>query len=177
MPRARRRVVQSARRGTVWLGFADTDFSGLAANAATVLAVVPEASLEEFPNPTLVRTRGQLEVKSSNAGAVNDDVRWGAGFAVMDRKQVTVGVSACPLPLTDSNWDGWFWWQTGFVRQTGEVIPTFQLGIAFQRVEIDSKAMRKVGQDQVVACVIETLNLAGTNGIDFSVASRFLFKK
>ena len=176
MPRARSRVVQrSARRSTVWLGFTDTDFTLIAANSQSGVVAVPEASLEEFPNPTLVRTRGQIDVKSSDTGAVNDDVRWTAGLAVMDAKQVAAGVTAFPFPGSDSNWDGWFWWSTGIVRQV--MTPDFSEGLTYNRKVIDSKAMRKIGQDQVVACVIETQNAAGTNGILVSVSARFLFKK
>jgi len=173
MPRASNRSVQ--RRPTFWAGADSSDYVALGPSASTLADVILEGTLENVPNPTIVRMRGWLHIASSDVGAANDDVRWGAGICLVNSKQRTVGVTAMQLPLTNADWDGWMWWSTGIVREiTGSL---FADGMSFERREIDSKAMRKVSANESLIAVFETRNAAGTNGILISCGLRVLIKR
>ena len=174
MPRARLR--SGGRRPTTWVGFADTDFTSVAANALAVIAAITEATLASFPEPTIVRIRGRIDVMINPVGANNDDVRFGVGFALISARAFAAGSGSVHAPLTNSDWGGWIWWGTGILRQRS-TYSEFSSPNAAQSLEIDSKAMRKVENDQVLVCATETLNGAGSTGVLVSAAGRVLFKR
>ena len=175
MPRARSRAV-SGRRPTTWLGFADTDFVAVAANSTSIVTAIGEATWASFPEPTIVRIRGMLDVMVNPVGANNDDVRWGAGLGMISAQAFAAGASAVHAPLSNSDWGGWMWWATGVMRQrsTYSEFSAPQAGVS---VVIDSKAMRKVENDSLLVCVVETLNGAGSAGVLISAAARVLVKR
>ena len=163
---ANRRFVRTTKRRVNWEVFAN---SSLAAGAGSaVFTLVSEAILEAGPSPTIVRVRGEFWAKSQTS-AVNARVT--AGIIVVTNKALAAGVASLPSPLTDGGSD-WLWWDTyGLAWQTGEPIESG----AVRRV-IDSKAMRKVGLNQVLVMVIETTSISGTPSVDMSFAGRVLLK-
>ena len=162
----------TVKRPTFWTGAQSTQ-TVVIATPQSVQAVVTEAALENVPNPTLVRTRGTVRVVQgatidSGAGIV------GIGLAVLGAKQVTVGTTAIPLPFTNSDDDRWFWYGGVGLRNSVGGITDVANGHLF---EVDSKAMRKVGSNQVVALVVELTDVNNVVSVTVDVALRFLFKR
>ena len=176
MPRARSRVVQKTRRPTTWLSFADTDFIAVGPNATSIVPAITEATWASFPEPTIVRIRGVLTVFIDAVGANNDDVRWGAGLGMISAQAFAAGAAAVHSPLSNGDWGGWIWWATGAMRRRTASAELSSV-IHSEAITIDSKAMRRVENDQLLVCVVETLNAAGAAGILVSAAGRVLVKR
>jgi len=119
---------------------------------------------------TLVRTRGEALVRlNTTAGGLTDGFSGAIGLAVASENAFGIGVTGLMDPLADAEWDGWLWHH--FFHISG---PATQGGV-FQRIEIDSKAMRKIAALDVIYGVISTLE----TGVEIMVSSaetRMLFK-
>ena len=163
---AKGRFVRPAKRRVAWEGFTG---SSLAQGAGSfVTTAVSEAVLEARPSPTIVRTRGEFWCKSQTS-AVNSRVT--AGLIVVTAKALAAGVASLPTPSTDVGSD-WFWWDEYVVAwQTGEPISS-----GYARRVIDSRAMRKVGLNQVVVMVVEVASISGTPSVDIAFGARILLK-
>jgi len=120
---------------------------------------------------TIVRTRGTLWVKSDQEAATESPL--GAfGMAVVRDEAVAIGVTAIPLPETDSDSDAWFLWMPwaySIVRSATGLSTD-----AMARYDFDSKAMRKV--DDADTAVVVMQNSAATHGVNFVTLFRMLVK-
>ena len=173
---ANRRQMVRTRRPTFWVASNQAGFTTLAANTSAVVTMITEATLEETPNPTHVRCRGQLDVHAS-AGAAGDSVRWSAGLMYVDARAAAIGVTAIPRPISDGSSDGWLWIVTGFLNIGSLSSLEDSFGGTWDRIIVDSKAMRKVGKNEVLVVAYETSAAAGTGGAEFSLGIRVLFKR
>ncbi len=174
MANARRRSFRSTvqKRKMLWEG---AQINGLVTTAAPFIfaTVVSEATLENIPDPTIIRIRGDLAVVEKQQGA-ND-----SGIVTMGMMVVTAAAfaaSAIPDPIVDISSD-WMWWDSRALARDVGVLPETALG-TFARVSIDNKAMRKVGLNQILIFVIKLTTLAGAN-VQYNVsgAVRVLLKK
>jgi len=170
--RRRSFVRRGPQRGTSWEG-AQLDTLLTTAVPTTFQVVTTEAVLEGFPNPTLVRQRGEMLILEKQQAA-NDRgiVTCGLYFA----NAVALAAGALQAPLTDIGSD-WIWWSTrGMGRDVG-VVPETALG-SITRMEIDGKAMRKAQPNQALVMVCQLVTLAGAN-VQYQVtgAIRLLYKK
>ena len=168
-----RQFTRTARRATFWEGV-NVD-SAVLNNSQNVIAAVSEATLENVPNPTIVRVRGSLTLKqtSPTAGARTHMVM---GLIVMDA--VAFAVPAAESPLTDIGSD-WLWWTSQSFHADGTAVTPLDEagGAVWSRVEVDNKAMRKIQSNQVLALVLANSPSAGTATIIVNGVLRFLFKK
>ena len=168
-----RPIVRTVRRPTFWEGV-NVD-SLVATGTQNVIAAVPEATLENVPNPTIVRVRGQflIGVVSPSAGA---RAHMTMGLIIVDTQAFSVPVVQAPLGDIGSDW---LWWTSiSLIADGTGVTPTDDGGLSvFERVEIDNKAMRKFQNNQVLALVLQNNVLNGTMSIRVSGVPRFLFKK
>ncbi len=149
--RARRNFGAGSRhsRLTQWLGPAAQDYVNVASGGATLI------SSFQFENPaTIVRTRGQVSVRLQ-AYTADLTVAGAFGIGVVSQEAFAAGVASMPEPFTDSDWGGWFVWRTFAMRfefddATGL---TFPASVDF---EVDSKAMRKIGTNEVLVFIAES---------------------
>jgi len=156
------------RKATDWSSSAVlTAYVGVAASTIALLEVfVPIVGGE-----TLIRTRGWLSI-APDQNASNEQFVGAFGIAVVSEAAASIGVTAVPSPDTDAAWGGWLY-HTYFASQirvgdsTGFISPP---GI---NIVIDSKAMRKVDEDDRLVVVIE--NSAGF-GLQVYNSERFLSK-
>jgi ABC-type antimicrobial peptide transport system ATPase subunit len=97
---------------------------------------------------------------------------------VVDSKQRAVGVTSMPLPLSSNSEDFlWFGSQFMTVSSVGTATP-HHTSYGMDRLEVDSKAMRKITLNQSLVLVSEIAQLDGTAGdVDFAINLRMLFKK
>jgi len=126
---------------------------------------------------TLVRIRGQFTVCITATTTIGDGFqRFGLGICIVSENAFGVGATAIPAPLTDVGWDGWMWHYLG-----GQLrgFSTTELGVAPMeavRVEIDTKAMRKIKESDIVVGVIELGSEVGASTLEFAAETRMLFK-
>ena len=166
--RAVRTFRRGARRGTDWSASAvATGFGGLAASTAAISqGFVPTVGGE-----TLIRTRGLFSWRSDQL-ASSEGLVGAVGIAVVTEQAFTVGITAVPHPHTDAAWGGWLW-HSYFASQidVSSAVGFTQDG-AHQLV-VDSKAMRKVDEDERLVLVVEN---SAAVGMQFFWAVRLLSK-
>ena len=121
---------------------------------------------------TLVRTRGFIHYFLNSAAAQGDGFFGAVGLGQTTAQAFAAGSASIPGPLTQAGWDGWFWHSYFDVRlaETG-LFNSF----AHQRIEIDSKAMRKVNSDLVIFGMTEVIE-SGTAVLEMHGDTRQLFK-
>ena len=141
------------RRQTSWVGPSDQNFVGVATGATSIISsFVP--STNGLRKSTLVRNRGIFSVKPDSLAA-DVDIVGAMGVCVVSNQAFSAGAGSIPGPFDEAGWDGWMVWQPfGF---SIEVIgaPTDTLLSAIQ-IEVDSKAMRKVSDNETVVVMCES---------------------
>ena len=146
------------------------------------LAVITGSSVSIFPigsqtvadDLTVVRTRGQLVLQLLTAAAGLDGFQWAFGMAVVTENAFGIGVTAVPDPLVDIAWDGWFVHETGWMVSEDSGPDPASPAVTL-RLVLDSKAMRKTHQTDVVIAVLGVTEV-GTSTMQASLATRLLFK-
>ncbi len=117
---------------------------------------------------TIVRNRGELLV--SIDGPVDGDKAVAAfGLIIASDSQVAAGATAFPSPATDldANWL-WHSFATMLVQAAGDD------GTISTRLMIDSKAMRKVKQNDQLVLVADMVRESGTPTVDYAGGIRSL---
>ena len=152
----RSRFPRSVKRATTWVQaavMAETSIG--AASTKVLLQRLTAASIAIIGAPTtVVRTRGNLIVRSDQIIAT--EIQNGAfGMAVVSEEAAVAGAASIPGPVSEASWDGWFLWfsvQNVFSFTSG-VGTDSQGGRLF---EFDSKAMRKVEDNESVVVMYES---------------------
>ena len=164
--------VRSVRRPTFWEGARINHTLSSGSSFSTV--IVSEATLENTPNPTIVRSRGDLIVTINSAGAVAR-ANFTAGLIVVTADALAAG--AVPSPLSDIGSD-WLWWNARAMNTTagGRSLDNDSEG-GIARIPVDSKAMRKVGLNQVMILVTNITPETLTVGVDVTGVIRVLLKR
>ena len=152
-------VVRARRRRTHW-----TEFIGqqvvLSASVPTLLGSIGA----DHDGEMLIRTRGLLSLTLITAAAVGDGYVGAFGMGVVTTAAATAGVGSIPTSLTEAGWDGWFLHQYFDIRSGigagGPVLLQYAL---------DSKAMRKISEDE---SIIMALEIVETGDASISVVSR-----
>ena len=145
-----------ACRQVQWVGLADQGFVAVAGGAKVIVtSFFPEGETPSMVKPTIVRTRGNVLVKPST-GIVTDLNFVGAiGTAIVSKQAFDAGVASVPGPFIDSDWGGWLVWRSFSYSQ--EVAGTVgNLVLNHMTFEVDSKAMRKMGANDVLVDVAES---------------------
>jgi len=147
-PRSRVARVVSTRRLTAWSGLADQGYVNVASGGATIIS-----SIAFNVRGTLIRHRGMVSYRPQ---AVNADLDMiGAiGVAIVSDQAFAIGVTGVPLPFTNADWGGWMVWRSfssrwGFNDASGVLYEE-------RSFEVDSKAMRKVRQNETLIFVAES---------------------
>ena len=126
--------------------------SSISASGASLFGGTAVADQDD---ETIVRTRGRLLVQLVSADALSAGFEWGFGMCVVSQNAAGIGVTAVPSALTDIGWDGWFVHETGDVRATSSMQQADDAWT--QLVEIDSKAMRKLHDTDVIVASFDVL--------------------
>jgi len=161
-----------APRATSWL---EVEFSTTNITAANILASLTTAEKAKRPF-TIIRTRLEVQMTSDQAAATES--QFGAiGLCVISDQASAIGVTAVPTPITDLASDLWLMHQVMF----GEFL--FGTAVGFQDLvgssssySIDSKAARKVNDDEDVVFVAEADGVLGS-GINLKIGGRVLIKE
>ena len=167
-----RPVVRSVRRPTFWEGGRINQ--AVASGVSVSSVIVSEATLENSPNPTIVRSRGDLLVMITSGGAPASG-QFTSGLIVVTADALAAG--AVPSPLQDIGSD-WLWWSNRGMRTVSGGAASDEDGEAgIVRIPIDSKAMRKVGLNQALILVSAMQPETATVGVHIVGAIRVLLKR
>ena len=163
------------KRPTFWQAAA---FNMSATTGASVVStIVTEAALENTPSSTLIRIRGQLLCTVISSAAVPSSTHVAIGIKLVSAAALA-GV-AVPSPFADEGSD-WIWWNiVPLVLLTGGSVasPNGDGLNSNARIEIDSKAMRKVTQNEVLVIVAENVVSESTTTVGIDGGVRVLFKR
>ena len=107
-----------------------------------------------FAEPaTIMRTRGFCSIQPQVFSA-DLDITGAIGIGVVTAEAFAAGVASIPEPFTDADWGGWFVWRT-FAYHL-EFATAASVNFPVWDFEIDSKAMRKVGTNEVMVVIAES---------------------
>ena len=174
------RVVTPRRKNAWTIG--PSSNQGLQTISATgIIGFAIAASINE-DGLTLVRTRGELVMALSAATGIGDGFIGAVGMTVVTDKAFDVGTTAIPGPVTESRYDGWLYHRfinllagapiAGAAAGDGDQVNATSAAI---RLEVDSKAMRKVKADQTIVFMWEGTEV-GSADIRAYLNTRLLFK-
>jgi len=110
----------------------------------------------------------------SAATAALDGFVGAFGFGIVSENAFNAGVASVPTPVTDIAWDGWLWWQAICIKNS-DGVESNQFGIT-RVYQVDSKAMRKFKQSDILMCVFEAESETGIATLGATLKSRLLFK-
>ena len=120
---------------------------------------------------TIVRTRGEI-LGMMDVGAAGDTAVLGFGIIIIDDDAFAAGAGSIPSPVLDTPAD-WLW--HGWMPLRSETgTQSDDQGSHVGRLTIDSKAMRRVKQNDNVVFVGDVNILAGTPTVDWAVGCRTL---
>ena len=120
---------------------------------------------------TVVRLHGVLELVVSTVTGATDGFTWAFGVGICSADAFAVGVTAVPGPFDDATWSGWVAHRMGALHGQTAAAP-----IEFGRtIEIDSKAMRKMGLNEVMFATLQ-VGEEGTSVMAVRFLSRVLSK-
>ncbi len=134
--------------------------TGLFSSSASTAAILGTGLTPASSELTVMRTRGIVDLFLDGTPGADGAGFFGAiGIGKCTLAAFTAGIVSIPTPITEVGWDGWLW-HSFFSVHHGET----GLGpspAAHQRIEIDSKAMRKFDAHEVIYMAIEQV-LVGT---------------
>jgi len=167
---ARGRVVHTRgpRRQVSWIGAADQNYVAIASGAVVILQSFDAASFG-LNKPTVVRTRGMVSY-GPQSGAADLDIVGAWGFAIVSDQAFTAGAASIPGPFDEAGWDGWF--SHGYFSFKLDVTTDVGRLIMDRQDPIDSKAMRKVSDNETIVVMAES----NVGAFDISLQFRMLLK-
>ena len=139
-------------RETTWISVDTSRNTFAAANVATLTHSLSGAALALRPF-TVIRVRGTMIAFSDQVG-VSEDYGISMGYAVVSDQASAIGVTAVPTPITDRGSDLFFVYETIF----GTIANASSVGFdeVGRVLQYDSKAMRKVNDDQDIIISAES---------------------
>ena len=124
-------------------------------------SIVAFSALVADEAETLLRSRGLVKLVL-DASSINESATVAMGLAMVSARAVAAGAASLPRPASEGSFP-WLWHDWGIVSSfagagTG--------GIAeVSTVIVDSKAMRKVKEDEVLALVFEIAESTDGGGV------------
>ena len=171
---SRGRTPARSRRQVSWSPGPNAVDLAFAATGSQVWTNGVQLVLED--RATIVRMRGWCHfiMKTTDSGGAG----WAGaiGLGIVSAASFAAGVASVPTPVTESGWPGWLYHRFFDVRS---ITATIADGVNAAAVdlswELDSKAMRKLGADEVVLGAIEVTEI-GVSTAEFHADTRMLLK-
>ena len=164
-----------SKRVTSWgFGPGDSALTSITATGQTVLGAGVALTLES--KATVIRLRGQLDCYLIAAAAASDAFVCALGVGIVSNDAFQIGVTAMPEPIGDSSWPGWLYHHHfSLLQRTATEDNIFGGGTGY-RLEVDSKAMRKIGQNEVLTAILDVVELGTGPAMEVAFNSRILLK-
>jgi len=109
---------------------------------------------------TLLRTRGSVGLQL-DIGAVDERALIVCGIIIVNTPAFVAGAASLPSPVTEDSAD-WLWLGSAWLSSGAEAAVVTDL--YGQRLEIDSKAMRKFGVDETIVFIVEVAESVDQTG-------------
>ncbi len=155
-------------RETLWFLNQASD-TNLTVVGGTII-IAPNAALQALRPFTIIRTYSELNIRTDNA-AGSENYIGAYGACVISDQAAAIGVTAMPTPITDAGSDLWYVHQ---YMMGANIFTTSGATMNGVRYSVDSRAMRKVNDDQQTNHLVE-FSAAG-NGFNVMFAGRQLIK-
>ena len=125
---------------------------------------------------TIVRIRGIVSLTVQTASAPGAGFRGAVGLGIVSLPAFTAGVASLPIPNSDPEWPGWMWHSFFDLRSiTGMISDGVNAGALIAKIPVDTKAMRKFGEQQVLVGVTEVVE-SDTATMEIEAQTRVLLK-
>ncbi len=108
---------------------------------------------------TILRARGYVQASFDATVQVGDLIRLTFGLGIVSDDAFNLGATAMPDPAGECEYP-WLWWGEMLLRSELAAGPG-SWGIPAQRLEVDTKAMRRVKPQQTLAWIVESTDVAG----------------
>jgi len=165
------RFQQTSQRKTGW----SIGPNGIISRSSTGTSLFPTAVQSLLDGQTIVRLRGELQARLTSADAVNSGLENAIGFCRVTEEAFNAGVASVPSPITDADWDGWMYHRYFTLKASAAADLTGPSSGVAIRLEIDSKAMRKLALSDVLVAVVESVE-SGTAVEQMDLRTRVLLK-
>ena len=170
-----RSLRSSPKRLSAW-GGGPADVQGVIAGTGKTLWGAGTVTTES--QVTIVRLRGMISMRLILSTSAGDGFHGAVGIGIATSAAFAIGVTALPGPITNVEWGGWMWHQ--FFQSLGVAVQSVGADVprnttADLRIPIDSKAMRKFGQDQVLFGMYESTEV-GVASLTLDADTRLLAK-
>ena len=166
------RVAAGARRLNLWSNILSDAQRAVLTAGKSAGTIATGVQIGE--SLTLVRTRGQLAIHFDPT-SIADVVQVGVGLGVYASDAFAAGAASMPGPLSDAGWD----WVYHKLFMFGPAFTATETGDSIVdniQMEVDSKAMRKLKDNQVLGWMFELIVISGGGTVDIAVTARHLFK-
>jgi len=163
----------SSRRRTGWEEGPTSDVTALSAAGGSLWSTGQLFGLDGL---TIARIRGEILIWISSAATALDGFQsYAVGIGVVTSPALAIGVTAVPTPLGEPEWEGWLWYHSGAALTQPLAAEGAVPGVvAAVRLPIDTKAMRKVGTEEIVYGAFEVGSEVGTAVVQYSARTRML---
>ncbi len=142
----------AVRRESLWIALDVVSTTLAGASAAVLIGSLNAAALALRPF-TIVRTRGVFGCRSDQV-ITTEQYQAALGISVVTDQAIGVGITAVPTPQTDSVSDMFFVYE----QFMGDFVDQSSVGFesnGLLSMQFDSKAMRRVNDDQDEAITME----------------------
>ncbi len=156
------------RRQSLWFGNQMSDTNVTAIGGTIIISA--NAALLALRPFTIVRTYSELNIRTDNP-AGSENYAGAYGSCIVSDQASAIGVTAIPTPVSDSGSDLWYVHQFMMGANIFTTSGATMNGVGYH---IDSKAMRKVDDDEDVLHVIEFSGIG--SGMNIMFGGRQLIK-
>ena len=144
----------------------------ITASGSQILGLGSQAITEGL---TLVRLRGLAQFWLNTGSASGSSAIGAFGIGIAQENQFGVGITAVQKPIADIDWEGWLFWMPIQLSLLSSTVQWGNAGTAAQDILVDTKAMRKLDEGDVVFAIVE-IEEVGTIVLEGSFFSRLLVK-
>jgi len=168
-------VRNRSRRLMSWgVGPGSQVLTQLTASGSSILGSGAVLATED--RSTVIRIRGYFQAYLSLITTLNDGYHAALGIGIASGDAFGIGQTALPNPLDDVDWPGWMYHRFFDVHGvTAGEADGINAGIATTGFEVDTKAMRKWGSNEVLFASVQVVE-AGTATINMFFDTRILLK-
>ena len=121
---------------------------------------------------TIVRIRGEMLMWLSSVAALTDVMTGAFGICIVNENAFGAGSASIMSPFDDAEWDGWMYHKFFHLGALADG----SSGAGVFRDSIDSKAMRKIKETDVLVGITHVGSESGTVVMNTAVDSRVLIK-
>ena len=113
---------------------------------------------------TILRVRGAVQAAMDSTMQIADEMEITWGLGIISSDAFAAGAGSVPDPAGEIEYP-WLWWGTMFLRS--EIAAGLNnWGTSAQRLEVDTKAMRKVKPGQSLAWILQTSATVGAVAVN-----------